>query len=186
MTTTPRPLCFVDTETDGLHPGRRAWDIAIIRREPDGYEREHQMFVRLDLRNADRMALDVGGFFDRHPVGRKVAGLKPTPGPEPLDGHEAARDVMRLTHGATLVGAVPSFDAETLANLLRSHGYMPTWHHRLVCVESMTAGAAGRLVGGLSDCAGVCDLDPSTYAAHTALGDAQLARDIYDHHMADR
>ena len=51
----------------------------------DGYEREHQMFVRLDLRNADRMALDVGGFFDRHPVGRKVAGLKPTPGPEPLD-----------------------------------------------------------------------------------------------------
>jgi hypothetical protein len=34
------PLCFVDTETTGVHPGRRAWEVAIIRRDPDGYEEE--------------------------------------------------------------------------------------------------------------------------------------------------
>ena len=28
------PLVFIDTETDGLHPGRKAWEIALIRRDP--------------------------------------------------------------------------------------------------------------------------------------------------------
>lgn len=27
------PLVFIDTETDGLHPGRKAWEIALIRRD---------------------------------------------------------------------------------------------------------------------------------------------------------
>ena len=25
------PIVFLDTETDGLHPGRRVWEVAMIR-----------------------------------------------------------------------------------------------------------------------------------------------------------
>ena len=31
----PAPLVFLDTESDGLRPDCRVWEIAMIRREPD-------------------------------------------------------------------------------------------------------------------------------------------------------
>lgn len=30
------PLCFLDTETDGLHDDRQVWEVAAVRRDPDG------------------------------------------------------------------------------------------------------------------------------------------------------
>ena len=49
------PICAVDTETTSLRPDRRAWDIALIRRDDEG-ERRVQFFIELDaldLPNAD-------------------------------------------------------------------------------------------------------------------------------------
>lgn len=41
------PICAVDTETTSLRPDRRAWDIALIRRDDEG-ERRVQFFIELD------------------------------------------------------------------------------------------------------------------------------------------
>jgi hypothetical protein len=177
-----RPIVFADIETDGLHPGRRAWEIALIRRDLDGTERELSFFLPLNLQNSDPAALTIGRFWDRHPVGRKISGKPPAPGDQAVvyNAHDGAKYVMEWTFGATIVGAVPSFDTEVLARLLRAEGYMPSWHHRLRCVESMTYGALGEDAGGLRDCAEALGIQHSASDLHTALGDARLAKAIHD------
>jgi len=179
-----RPIAFVDTETDGLHPQRRAWEVAIIRRDPDGTRQEWRAFLPLDLRHADPMALQIGRFWDRHPSGRKVSGKEPCPSDSAvMSAHEAAKQIMRLTFGATIVGAVPSFDTDVLSRLLRSEGYLPSWHHRLRCVETLTAGHLRIEAGGLADCALAVGLSYDPTALHTAMGDARLAEQVYDRVM---
>lgn len=178
-----RPLVFLDCETDSLGPGRRAWEIAWVRRDERG-ETRRQFFVRIDIKYADPRALQVGRYFDRHPSGRKISGKPPVPGDEAnvvLSVHDAAKEVMAATFGATIVGAVPSFDTEILDRMLRGEGYLPMWHHRLRCVETLVAGSFGREVGGLAECAQVVGVEPGP--AHTALGDATTAMRVWDQVM---
>lgn len=171
------PLCFVDTETDGVHPGRKAWDVALIRREPSGELTERQFYVDIDLSTADPFGLKVGGFYERHPIGRYISGAVDEIPNSRFDGDHlgpaaAAFEIARMTHGAHLVGAVPSFDAEVFDRLLREFQLIPAWHHRLLCVESLTSGHLGRHVGGLRRCAEALGMTPDAEVEHTALGDA--------------
>lgn len=154
----------------------------MIRRDGDG-ARETSFFVRLDLKFSDPFGLNVGRFWDRHPAGRKISGKPPLPGSEPLSCHDAAKEVMAWTFGAQIVGAVPSFDTEVLARLLRAEGYLPSWHHRTRCVETLTAGLLRREVGGLRDCAEALGIPFDADAEHTALGDARMAQVIWDEVM---
>lgn len=144
MTTTP--LCFIDTETTGLHPERRAWEIALIRRDDAG-ERELLIQVRdVDLSNAEPKGLQVGGFYERH--GNYAPAAATGPGGPFVEGSEAvwategqaAELVEQHTRGAHLVGCVPDFDARTLDPMLRRHGLIPAWHYHLVDVEAMAVG----------------------------------------------
>jgi len=179
-----KPLVFIDTETDGLHPGRRAWEIAMIRRDHLGTT-ETSFFLPLDLRDSDPSALQIGRFWDRHPSGRKMAGHREQPDSVNVLGtHDAAKEVMRWTFGAHLVGAIPSFDAEIFARLLRSNGYLPQWHHRLYCIESIVMGHFGRPVGGLRACAEAVGVTVPDGAEHTAMGDARTVAEIWDVVMA--
>lgn len=191
------PLCFLDTETDGIHPGRRVWEVGIIRRDDAG-ERERHFFVALDMRFSDPLGLSVGGFWDRHPIGRKVSGKQQVPCEPVLSKHEAAKEVMQWTFGAHLVGAVPSFDAEVLSGLLRSEGYLPQWHYHLVDVEALAVGWLCGRADGLSQrvapstltvqppwesdaLSAACGVEPaSEEERHTAMGDARWAKRIYD------
>lgn len=201
-------LCFLDTETDGIHPGRQAWDVAMIRRDDTG-ERTLSFYVELNLSTADPFGLNVGRFYDRHPMGQFLAGHR-SKQPLPLaDAYNpdfdytdlylspwtAAQAVARWTHGAHIVGAVPNFDTETLAALLRERGLTPAWHYHLIDVEAL---AVGFLHGvhrsteweptalpalpwesdGLSRALGVDP--PSEDERHTALGDARWAMRLYD------
>lgn len=154
--TTPAPLCFVDTETDGVHPGRTAWEVALIRRDyaedlSSWTETSVSFFIDIDLATADPFGLKVGGFYERHPMGLYLAGLPDFDGerlPSVGTGTSfelesplaAARLIAQLTHGTHLVGAVPSFDAEVLARLLRDHGLIESWHYHLIDVEAMAVG----------------------------------------------
>lgn len=195
------PLVFIDTETDGVHPTRKVWEVAMIRRETDGTENEIDFFVEIDLSTADPFGLKVGRFHDRHPLGRYLAGkgvVMPEPyndGDEYLSAAEAARMVARYTHGAHLVGAVPNFDAEVLARLLRDEFLAPAWHYHLIDVEAMAVGAlvSSRLrtdvplpwkSDDLSRDLGV--EPPSEDERHTALGDARWAMRLYDRIMGQR
>jgi hypothetical protein len=187
------PLCFIDTETTGVHPGRRAWEVAIIRREPDGTETEWLAQVEdVDLSGADPFGLKVGRFYERHFAYAAAAsdGCR-------LSEAAAAREVERLTRGAHLIGAVPNFDAEVFADMLRRHKLAPAWHYHLVDVEAL---AVGYLHGRHSDVilsdedyarisppwksddlSRTVGVEPATGdERHTALGDARWARRLYD------
>jgi len=190
------PICFVDTETDGVHPGRQPWEIALIRRDQYG-EHEVSFFVEIDLSTADTFGLKIGGFYDRHPLGRQIAGSGPLLdwGPsQPREGgseyvtrYRAAQIVARATHGAHWVGAVPNFDTEVLAELLRGQELVPSWHYHLVDVEALAVGyAAGKGIGielpwKSDELMASIGVEPPTEAErHTALGDARWARRAYD------
>lgn len=140
------PLCFIDTETDGVHPGRKVWEVAAVRREADGTENEIAFFVDIDLETSDPFGLQVGRFYQRHPWGRYLSGELPdfsfalVDDDTMLRQRDAAETVARFTHGAHLVGAVPNFDAEVLARLLRDNTLTPAWHHHLIDVEAMAVG----------------------------------------------
>lgn len=183
------PLVFIDTETDGLHANRRAWEIGMIRRDDNG-ERECRMFLPLDLKFSDPDALKIGGFWDRHPAGRKLSGKSAVEVPcEPtMPVHDAAKKVMEWTFGAHLVGANPAFDAQILERMLRAEGYLPSWHYHLIDVEAMAVGYLMARIGYTVDesipwktdkLAELCNVKEST-DRHTALGDARWVRDWFD------
>lgn len=186
---TPAPLVFVDTETDGVHDARRAWEIAIIRRDPDGTERERTMLLPLrNLTGSDPFGLRVGRFYDRHPHGRYLSGQVHVDDDTGLwRPHEAAEEVARLTHGAHWVGAVPNFDTEVLARLLRSAGLIPGWHYHLIDVENLVVGYLAATTGKrltppwssteLSEALGIVTPEEEK---HTALGDVRWAMRLYD------
>jgi hypothetical protein len=177
-------ICFVDTETTSLQPGRRAWEIAVITRDPGATDREWSVFVTaadLDLGNADPASLRVGRFHERHPEYGAGAGQAV---PEAV----ALAEAERLTRGAHLVGAVPGFDAEVLAARMRAHGICPAWHYHLQDFETLIAGylrGAGQPVpplpwrsDELSRLAGA--EPPGDGDRHTALGDARWASRAWD------
>lgn len=158
------PIVFLDTETDGIHPYRKVWEVAMIRRH-DGFEREIQFYVEIDLADADPFGLKVGRFYERHPLGCELSGaIAPRPRhiPEgmtwarvsvpPESEAAAARLVAQWTHGAHIVGAVPNFDTEVLGRLLRDQGLTPAWHYHLIDVEALAVGyLAGRWAQAAAD-----------------------------------
>lgn len=204
--TPPTPLAFLDVETDGLHAGRRIWEYAVIRRDftveetdagtriVNAVDTEHHAFVGIDLRNSDPFGLKVGGFWDRHPSGRKISGKDPIPGPVAQSKHDAARDLMRLTYGAHLVGVNPAFDADTIAALLRCEGYLPAWDYHLEDLVAETVGYLRAQYAPLPPSGGITDLPwksdelaaavfvepPAEHERHTAIGDARWVKRWYD------
>ncbi|MCK8670968.1 hypothetical protein M1M07_07535 [Rhodococcus sp. HM1] len=139
-----RPICFIDCETTGLLADRRPWEIGWIRREIDGTETENVIqIVDVDLSNAELQGLHVGRFFDRWCGGfdsETGERGRSRPGPIAFEERVAAAHVMQATRGAIIVGAVPNFDTEVLAAMLRRHQLCPAWHYQLVDVETLAAG----------------------------------------------
>ena len=191
--TVSAPIVFLDTETDGVQPNRKVWEVGMISRAGDA-ERETSFMVDIDLSTADLFGLRIGRFYDRHPLGRWLSGLD-TEYPEPDDGgsfvsvFEAARRVARATHGAHIVGAVPNFDTEVLAALIRKCGLVPSWHYHLVDIEAMVVGYLhGVGKGGeiklpwdsdeISRLVGV-ENSPED-EKHTAPGDVRWCRRLYN------
>ena len=195
-------IAAIDCKTTSLRHDRRAWEIAVITREPGKPDREMAWFIAaedLDLGNADLMSLKIGRFHERHP--RYAAG-----GSVQITHREyaALRAVETRTRGAHLVGAVPNFDAEVLGNRMRAHGICPSWHYHLVDIEALATGWLHRHAAWLEnrestieeatalreiarppwtsdDLTRALGVKPATEEErHTALGDARLAMRAYD------
>ena len=168
-------ISFIDCETTGLVPGvHEPWEMAVVSHDlTTGQTSEHVWQVEVGLRNADPRALAVAGFYDR---AHQVTGAL-----DPWRPAAAAEAIAKLTAGTYLAAAVPSFDAAFLNPFLRHNGQAPTWHHRLICVENLAAGALGLEVPvGLSESARLLGVPVDTDRTHTALYDAQLAHAVYD------
>jgi len=186
------PIAFVDIESDGVRPDRKPWEIAVIRRNPDGAETEWSAFVDIDLGDTpDGFGVKVGGYYDRHPFGRLIAHGDTELLGEQRPPEAVAIDVARLTHGAVVVGINPSFDTHTLELLLRANGLIPAWDYTPLCAKTL---AVGLLIGqGLlrpddnpqgppwktADIAEKLRI-PLDDERHTALGDARLAMRMFD------
>jgi hypothetical protein len=160
------PIAFVDTETTDIGPRRLAWELAVIRRELDGTRRELQTYIEVDLADANPYALRVGRFYDRHPLGRWLAGgasddvRPPAPGSARSRGEyeygpdgriiswrggyiaqaQAAALWCRWTHGAHIVGAVPNFDTEVMGAAARAAGLLAMHHYHLIDIENLVVG----------------------------------------------
>lgn len=192
----PVPLCFIDCETTGLHHERLPWDVAVIRREPDGACTEWQAFLDVDLSKADPFALKIGHFYERHPLGRWLSGRDGEVDDgvgvwhaftETVCADVAAARFARMTHGAHIIGAVPNFDTSTMGDLARNNELLNAHHYHLIDVETLAVGfLAGRgepiappwSSDDLSAALGVTP--PGDDERHTALGDARWAQRLYD------
>lgn len=180
------PIVFMDTETTGLSPSDHIWEWAAVRREDDGRESTFHCFLRHnqalaeklpepfrtdhDTRYDDDAALTVREF---------IGVLK-----------------VALAGRPHIIGAVPNFDTERLAILLDHYGIDPLWHYHLRDIENLAIGhllgqrskdRLHRHDGSLPDAwndsetlSRIIGVDPALFARHTALGDVQWTRAIYD------
>jgi hypothetical protein len=185
VTATPPALVFFDTETTSLRPDRRMWDVAGVRREPDGKETEMQMFVQLDdldLGNADHISLTIGKFHDRHPQMGKAGRLGPQLGHGLTHTEfDVLQSLEVFTRDAIIVGAVPNFDTEVAAARMRRHNLCPSWHYHLVDVETLAAGQLGlRPPWSFDSILAAYGITVDEQLRHTALGDAYLNVYLYD------
>ena len=164
-----------------MHRERRAWEIAMIRREDD-VEYTLTIYVSqddLDLDHADPVGLAIGRFQQRHPG---IAGNPRCGSDEILCSEaQAARIVAQWTARATIFGVVPHFDTECLAC-----DAAPARPHTVVALllVDVSVVAHGYLLGrGMTPArtsealSAQCGVEPpSGDHRHTALGDAAWAR----------
>lgn len=182
-------LVFLDTETTGLSLQDDIWEIAAIRREPDGQQTGYHCFVQHDPEKCSKLP---ESFFSDH-MRRFNQNVAKRP-------HEAAELIsLLMVDRPHVVGAVPNFDTERLAILLRRYGFEPGWHYHLIDVENLAVGwLAGRAAenpgGGVSgavnlpwdsdELSRVCGVEPPGEGErHTAIGDVHWAMALYDRIM---
>ena len=181
------PLVFLDTETCGLGLDDPIWEVAAVRREPDGTETEYHAFVRHDVAAAEGLPESFRADHDAR-YRPEVAVSRLTLVCNLLELFDPPEDYRRRAH---LVGAVPSFDAERLGRLLRMLDEDIPWHHHLIDVETLAVGAAAargdrfRPPFESEDVSMYLGVDPAQFERHTAMGDVRWAMAIYDAVMGD-
>lgn len=201
------PLAFIDTETTHLNAEiGDAWEVAVILREADAVhspdsDTEYVWQVRPDLTVADPESLKIGRFEERFcvPPHVEAAFTGYETGPVvPMTRPQAVSAILSVLRGAVLVGSNPGFDDRFLRKLLGPGSAQ--WHYRPVDIATLAAGRKLGMVEMVRRAGGKAlpsdevafpfssrDLSrwtgvepPGDGAAHTALGDARWARDVFD------
>ena len=186
-------LVFMDTETTGLALTDDIWEFAGIRRE-EGYKPEElHLFIEHDIQ---KCLLLPESFRTDHAT-RWENQKAVTPLVAALRIHEF------MGGKAHIVGAVPNFDTERIALLLRRFDLATAWHYHIIDVETLAVGWLNGVAQQAVNDGLIPDIDPRktappwdsdalsravgvvppTDARHTAMGDALWAMAIYDRVM---
>ncbi|MCV7359181.1 hypothetical protein [Mycolicibacterium fluoranthenivorans] len=175
-------ICFIDTETLGLHPDAPVWDFAAVRRFAAGGEDKTEFRIRHDPAHwLDELAKAPHGqqFVDDY-LNRYVRSDAATE-------FDAAVMMNIVTRGALVVACNPGFDLPRIDKLIVKHGMTPSYHYHPFDISSIVFGAlatASRLDGKpplfytpdgppwKSDAlAAYRGVKAEDYARHTAAGD---------------
>lgn len=166
-------LAFLDTETTGLDAGDVVWEVGMYLRSDATLTDQPMVFHIAGLTVDDfshPRALQIGGFEHRYGNDAQL-----------IPEYEAAHLLHSTLASRHIVGANPAFDARFLTEMFARYGLEPSWNHRLIDVEVLAMGAERWLAPlGLSDTAEQLGIRVSRETLHTAMGDADLARQIYD------
>lgn len=175
-------LIFLDTETLGLDPDAPVWEFAAVRRlDPAG-----------EIKTEFTIQHDPAGWLDDFPEEFLADYLARYDETQAWCEPAAAREIHAFTKGAHIVGAVPSFDSERLAKLLRRNGIEPEWHYHLIDVENVVVGyLRGLYVASGQDMplvppwksdelSAAVGINPDSYARHTAMGDVKWTMAQWD------
>jgi hypothetical protein len=198
-------IAFVDTETTHLDAEiGEVWEVAVILREHHDNtptDTEYAWQFRPNLATADPEALKIGRYLERFavPPHAEAAWTGYEDGPVLARTRaEAVEAVLTVLSGAVLVGSNPGFDDRFLRKLLGPGSAQ--WHYRPIDVATLVAGSRfGRatVVRAFGGEPGANDVPtfpfssremsrfvgvepPGDGVAHTALGDARWARDVFD------
>lgn len=169
-------LVFMDTETTGLSLDDDIWEFAAIRREEDGTETEHHLFIQHAATKCVR--LPESFYLDHRTRYNPFEAVRRGAAAEAIDQVFAGRP--------HVVGAVPNFDTERLAKLLSRFALVPQWHYHLIDVENLAVGylAAKGMHASLpwdsDELSRLMGVVVPEAERHTAMGDARWAKALYD------
>lgn len=192
-------IVFLDTETTGTGPDDQPWEVAAIRRDPDGAETELHVFVEHDARRIvtapAAFRIDWATRFDpatalsANDAGYRVSDL--------LEGWTSEDQPPPVT---VIVGANPGFDLRMIRSLFVESELDPNdlVHYRPVDVGALAYGylAARAAAGAVDDevhdilerglpwssdeLSRALGVDPDDFERHTAPGDVAWVKAVYD------
>jgi len=188
-------VVFLDVETTGLMPMiHDVWELAIVEEN----EPTFRCIFPVDLSVADPGALEVGKFHERHPhqgyryssdVDDARADVNDV-ARSPEEVEELWTKIARRLDRKTIVGFGVNFDVEFMRYAMLDNGVIPTWDYKIIELRSLVLGwvtfSESKFISdkGITQwsSAKLCELlgvDRSEFALHTALGDAQLAHEVW-------
>lgn len=185
-------IVAIDTETTGLSLDDDIWEFGAIRREEDGTETTTHLFLQHSTAKCQQLPESFRLDHER----RFPASHTEDWHLDVLDQKSAAHAIANLLNDKPhVIGAMPNFDTERIALLLRRHGREPRHHYHLIDVENLAVGwiygrygtkdeAEARAVSlpwdsdELSRAVGV--EPPGEGERHTAMGDARWCLRLWD------
>ena len=164
-----KPVCFFDTETTGLEPGRQEIiEAAIIRINPDGDRVVFSTKIKpARLSEASPKALEINGYTEEAWANAPAFA-------------DVADSIVEMLKGAVIVGHNVPFDMGFLEAELKIHGRKTFGHHK---VDTMSLAYEHLAPLGLESLAldKIRDhLGWSKDGAHTALFDAETCERLYN------
>jgi hypothetical protein len=169
-------IVFMDIETLGLDLNAPIWEFAAVRRFEDGREASTEFLIRHD----------VAHWLDDFPAEFRSDYETRYNASKAVSERVAAGKIHTATYGAHIIGAVPSFDTERLAKLLRRNQLEPAWHYHLVDVENVVVGylaGKGQLLSPpwkSDDLSAAIGVDAAAFPRHTAMGDVRWTMAQWD------